>query len=253
MAINRKPARKPARNKPTKRPSKKAIKKAAPKKKAIKKQAPKKKAITKQAPKKKVASKRRAQRLAIQPTPEVPQRMDYPFPVFGHRATDLDAKLKNAETYVLFSRAPTDAERLQIKASCPVPLARMWTWGERFAYFGSGGDTFDWEVLEVYGGPKANELMAADAYEEAGALMPQAFTAFDAAYDAWLATTHAVVPILAAGAPTRAETDDWGTWSLTRLDDVLAALEAASAVDIAAKQFGWIRQLLLAQREEVAG
>jgi hypothetical protein len=157
--------------------------------------------------------------------------MGFPFTFFRHGEVNLDTKLKNGETYVVFTRDPTAAERLAIESACPPPIAGMFTWGDRFAYFGSAGDTFDFEVLEQFGGPEIAKLFAANDYGKAMDKMGDAMTAFGKAFDEWLEDAHAKVPIAFAEAPTSTLEDDWGEWSASRADDALAALK-----DIRSKQ-----------------
>jgi hypothetical protein len=163
--------------------------------------------------------------------------MGFPFTFFRHGAVNLDAKLKNAETYVVFTRDPTAAERLAIEGSCPAPVAGMFTWGDRFAYFGSAGDTFDFEVLEQFGGPEIAKLFAANDFKEAMKKMDFAMAEFVKAYDEWLEDAHAKVPIAFAEAPTSTMEDAWGEWSKTRVDEALAALAPIRSKQ---KELKWI-------------
>ena len=151
--------------------------------------------------------------------------MGFPFTFFGHGEVDTDTKLKNAETFVVFERDPSKAEKKAIQDACPAPVAGMFTWGERFAYFGSAGDTFDFEVLEQFGGPEVAKLFAAEDYGAAMKKMDAAMVAFTRAFDAWLVETHAKVPIAFAEAPTGTNRDAWGEWSASRVDEALAALK----------------------------
>ncbi len=82
----------------------------------------------------------------------------FPFTFFNHGELDLDYVNKNEECYIWFDRTVTAEERKIITESCPPPISGLFVWGECFAYFGSGGDTYDFDIVQCYGGEACTVL-----------------------------------------------------------------------------------------------
>jgi hypothetical protein len=189
----------------------------------------------------------------------------HPFILFGHGAVDPDSVDKNAEAFVCFRRDTTAEERRAIQDACPAAISGLFVWSDRFAYFGSGGDTFDFDVIQEFS-EQAEDLVEAGDYEGVLALKPEAVDAFAEEYDRWLLDAHARVPIAFASMPVRADADDWGGWSDAQVDDALAALRQAAEAqpsllaggedssagkdNRAAECFGWILGAVLGKLED---
>lgn len=95
---------------------------------------------------------------------------EYSFLFLNHGEIDTHSVGKNEECYIWFSRPLSDNEREEIVERCPPPLTGIFAWGDRFAYFGSGGDTYDFDILACYGGAAwralERRLMAEEGLDE---------------------------------------------------------------------------------------
>jgi hypothetical protein len=162
----------------------------------------------------------------------------FPFLFFGHGELDPESIDKCEEVSLWFERAPTLSERKRIVAGCPPPL-QAFSWGDRFCYFGSPGDSYDALVAETWGDASYREAIAAmnaafdqgdysyadlpDPYEQIAKAMP----AYAEALDRWVAEVHAIVPILFFFGPNGADPDDaWNRWSERNIAPAVAAVLA---------------------------
>lgn len=170
-------------------------------------------------------------------------RRKFPFPFFNH-GTEFDVERigKNEELFVWFSRPLTAEERAEIVSSAPPPVAGLFAWGDQFAYFGSGGDTYDFDLIEAYAprqSARINRISAklegeseAEDDEEEGAdddfgslysaALQVAAPAFLRAFEKWARKVHRLVPIAFLQGPWLVEElSDWGRHSATQLPGAL--------------------------------
>lgn len=150
-----------------------------------------------------------------------------------------------------------------ITKSCPPPLSGLFVWGECFAYFGSGGDTFDFDIIEAYASEKVRKkfrkLMMDEEFgedeeefepyiEDRSANFPEIsvksvdFSEFDPAFsdllgicvprlsqelEQWVLDVHKTVPVVFLEGPHGVEEEDeWNIWSRSNADRAVdAALE----------------------------
>lgn len=166
-----------------------------------------------------------------------------PFLFFNHGTEiDLERMDKNEELFIWFTRPVTKKERKLIETSAPMPVRGLFAWGECFAYFGSGGDTYDFDIVEAYAPKEARALNAlADAEEEDdedaaesgsfddlyASAMRTAVPSFLAAFEAWAKATHAIVPVAFVQGPWVVdEPSKWGRESAAALPEAIARVLA---------------------------
>ncbi len=183
----------------------------------------------------------------------------FPFIFLNHGEINLEYVNKNTECYIWFGREVTAVERKLIVETCPPPLSGLFVWGECFAYFGSGGDTYDFDIVETYAGKKIceklNKIMMAEEFDEdeendyepymedRSGSFPEIkmksidFSDFDNAFsdllsvcvprmssdmDNWAKQINQVIPVEFIKGPHGVEDeDDWNTWSFQQLDMAL--------------------------------
>lgn len=154
----------------------------------------------------------------------------YPFPWVYHGSISPDCLDKCEELFLWFARPLTKKEIAKIEKNCPIPVADFMAWGDRWAYFGSPGDTYDTLVISTYGDVPA-DATADDwmAIYNDGVKIADAIDRFQAALEAWLLEVHAIVPILFFYGPNTDEHDAWADWSVTQVGtlwDEVKGLEA---------------------------
>jgi len=155
----------------------------------------------------------------------------FPFLFFGHGEIDPEYMDKCEEVFVWFARPLTKSERARVVAACPPPLAEDWTWGDRFAYFGSAGDTYDWAAAMAYGDPAFRAAVEAGderAFGDLWAQLSLAAPQLQEAFEAWAKTCHAeVAPIVFLSGPNADdEGDAWAAWSEANASRAVAAIRA---------------------------
>lgn len=164
----------------------------------------------------------------------------YPFLFIGHgKDVDLEAINKSEEVFAWFTRAVTPRERATIQDGAPSPLKSLFEWGECFAYFGSAGDTFDFEVGEKYGYNSETGLKR-----------------FAQDFENWAQQIHALVPLTLIMAPNFMRLDalsPWGKYSEKALPAVLLQIIKQRPNDSSAKYFDYIASILAQQASNQKG
>lgn len=153
----------------------------------------------------------------------------YPFIYLNHGAINPESIGKNEEIFIWFKREVTKKEQKKIIKNCPPPLNCVLCWGKEFLYFGSGGDTYDFEIMQTYASEESmafNQLedMEEEEMEEYLAetdfestyetAMQKAIPIYTKALEDWIMEVHEIVPIVFFNAPNNPEEqDDWAVWS----------------------------------------
>ena len=158
---------------------------------------------------------------------------EFPFICFRHGEVDADYLDKCEEVFLWFERAPTLSERKRIVASCPEPIAGDFTWGETFTYFGSAGDTYDFEIAANYGPDWFKEALEEDDWavlDRVYEIIWDALEEFTEAVDAWLNEVHELVGIsFFSGLWVASPDSDWAQWSTAHASEARARMDAHAA------------------------
>ncbi len=166
--------------------------------------------------------------------PVTPEATDteFPFPFFG--AGDADY-FEWASVSVLFTRAPTQAERDAIIATIPKPIGDP-SWHGAILHVGSEQDVHLW-IAEAY----QSEFEIAAVFETIR--HPREFFAsaeavnqFNADIEAWLRRAHDLCPILLAyrmpdWEAGGTEFSPWHEWSLRHLPTIATVMTTLAATD----------------------
>jgi hypothetical protein len=145
---------------------------------------------------------------------------DFPFLYFHHGELNAETVGESEELFLWFDRVLTGPERRRIVENCPAPVAGLFAWGDRFAYFGSGGGRFDTDIMETYGTGSPGSCV------EPSVAKAQAVGKFNAALQRWALMAHDIVPLAFFTGPQGAEKDAWGLWSEEQLEGAVERVVA---------------------------
>lgn len=171
---------------------------------------------------------------------------DFPFLWLRHGRMDIDYTDKCEEVFLWFESPVPKALRKKIERGCPPPLAGMFHWGESFVYFGSAGDSYEYAIVEAYGGEAAQACIEEEDWEGFIDLLGECLEPFEQAVERWVRGVHAIAPIvLFMGPNADSDGDVWAEWSEARVAGVMGPRLAAHERKPAEEPwYGYIRQLL---------
>lgn len=177
--------------------------------------------------------------------------MTFPFLYIEHGAISPECVDKCEEVFFWFSRPITQQERDKIMKDCPPPLSHVWHWDSEFVYFGSAGDTYEFEVIEGYIPkalkPKLDQLRKPEQYMEYYKLTQQykdeAIEAFTEHLERWVEQVHKIAPLLLFWGPrSDDESDEWNQWSEANFSEIMAdRLKNYKVQEDGEEYFGWIK------------
>lgn len=154
---------------------------------------------------------------------------EFPFIYLGHGELD-SFQLDKREECFLWLKEPVKPElRKDIMRSCPYPLAGFFYWSDFFLQFGSGGDTYDVDIMSKYASDELNKIMDGVTETEPEfwesdkfrAMYQQAANLFSADLDRWVTEVNKIVPLAFFIGPNRAKKNDpWNKWSHEHLPDM---------------------------------
>ena len=168
------------------------------------------------------------------------QSNEFPFIFLGHGKLDAFQLDKNEECFLWFKKAVKPGERKDIMRSCPYPLAGQFCWSDYFLQFGSGGDTYDIDIMSEYGSKEFTDILDGiivkePEYWESNEFRntyQQAANLFSAELERWVMEVNNIVPVAFFMGPNRAKkSDEWNKWSHEHLADAFSYINEFSRVN----------------------
>src|SRR5258706_7303312 len=165
---------------------------------------------------------------------------EFPFIFIGHGELDSNQLDKNEECYLWFKQAVMPQERKDIMKSCPYPLAGFFQWSDYFLQFGSGGDTYDIDIMSKYASKELNDALEGAVKKkpefweskEFRKMYQQAADLFSADLERWIMETDKIAPVAFFIGPNRAnQNDPWNKWSHEHLADAFSYINEFSRVN----------------------